>query len=76
MAEESTFDRVVSILREQDGLEDVELTPETTLADLGLDSLAIVEAAMALEDEFDVEFDVDSAPETIGDFVDMVDELA
>ena len=43
MAEESTFERVVKILQEQDGLEDVEFTNDTSLADLGLDSLAIVE---------------------------------
>ena len=75
MAEESTFDRVVKILQEQDGLEDVEFTPDTKLADLGLDSLAIVEATMACEDEFGIEFDVDEAPETVGDLVDMIDEL-
>ncbi len=75
MAEESTYDRVVKVLQEQDGLENVEFTPETTLADLGLDSLAVVEAIMACEDEFGVEFDPDSTPQTIGDFVDLVDEL-
>ena len=75
MAEESTYDRVVKVLQEQDGLENVEVTPETTLADLGLDSLAVVEAIMACEDEFGVEFDPDSTPQTIGDFVDLIDEL-
>lgn len=75
MAEESTFDRVVKILREQDGLEDVELTADTKLADLGLDSLAIVEGVMACEDEFGVEIDADEAPETVGDIVDIIDPL-
>lgn len=75
MAEESTFDRVVKILREQDGLEDAELTADTKLADLGLDSLAIVEGVMACEDEFGVEIDADEAPETVGDIVDIIDPL-
>lgn len=75
MAEESTFDRVVKILQEQDGLEDVELTADTKLADLGLDSLAIVEGVMACEDEFGVEIDADEAPETVGDIVDIIDPL-
>lgn len=75
MAEESTFERVVKILQEQDGLEDVEFTNDTSLADLGLDSLAIVEATMACEDEFGIEFDVDEAPETVGDLADMIDSL-
>ena len=47
-----TFERVVKVLKEQDGLEDVEFTPEMTLEEAGLDSLATVEAVMACEDEF------------------------
>ena len=72
---ESTFERVVKILKEQDGLEDVELTPETKLSEVGLDSLATVEAVMACEDEFDIEIDAESTPATVGEFVDMVDAL-
>ena len=75
MAEESTFDRIVKILQEQDGLEDVEITNDTKLSDLGLDSLSVVEAVMACEDEFGIEVDADAAPETVGDFVDMVEGL-
>ncbi len=75
MAEESTFDRVVKILREQDGLDDVELTCDTKLAEVGLDSLATVEAVMACEDEFGIEVDADASPSTVGEFVDMVDNL-
>ncbi|WP_154026309.1 acyl carrier protein [Olsenella uli] len=75
MAEESTFDRIVKILQEQDGLEDVEITNDTKLSDLGLDSLAVVEAVMACEDEFGIEVDADASPETVGDFVDMVEKL-
>ena len=75
MAEESTFDRIVKILQEQDGLEDVEIPNDTKLSDLGLDSLSVVEAVMACEDEFGIEVDADAAPETVGDFVDMVEAL-
>lgn len=75
MAEESTFDRIVKILQEQDGLEDVEITNDTKLSDLGLDSLSVVEAVMACEDEFGIEVDADAAPVTVGDFVDMVEAL-
>jgi acyl carrier protein len=75
MAEKSTFDRIVEILRDQDGLEGVDLTPETKLADAGLDSLATVEAVMACEDEFDIEIDAESNPQTVGEFVTLVDGL-
>ena len=76
MAEESTFDRIVKIVQEQDGLEDVEITTDTVLTELGLDSLAIAEAIMSCEDEFGIEFDGEEIPETFGDLVDMVDALA
>ncbi|MCH3943831.1 MAG: phosphopantetheine-binding protein [Atopobiaceae bacterium] len=72
---ESTFDRVCAILKEQDGLEDVELTRDTNLSEVGLDSLATVEAVMACEDEFGIEIDPESNPKTVGEFVDMVDKL-
>ena len=70
-----TFERVVKVLKEQDGLEDVEFTPEMTLEEAGLDSLATVEAVMACEDEFGIEIDAESNPETIGEFVSMVESL-
>lgn len=75
MADQTTFDRVCAIVREQAGLDDVELTAETKLAEVGLDSLATVEAVMACEDEFGIEIDAESNPETIGEFVAMVESL-
>ena len=69
-----TFERVVKVLKEQDGLEDVEFTPEMTLEEAGLDSLATVEAVMACEDEFGIEIDPVSNPKTVGEFVDLVDK--
>ena len=75
MADQSTFERVCAIVREQAGLDDTELTAETKLAEVGLDSLATVEAVMACEDEFGIEIDAESNPETIGEFVSMVESL-
>lgn len=76
MAEkQGTFDRVVEILKDREGLEGVELTSETKLADVGLDSLATVEAVMACEDEFGIEIEADATPQTVGEFVTIVDEL-
>lgn len=72
---ESTFERVCEIVREQGGLDDVELTEDTKLADVGLDSLATVEIVMACEDEFGIEIDSDANPTTIGEFVKIVDGL-
>jgi len=69
---ESTFDRVVAILKDQEGLDDVELKPETKLAEVGLDSMSTVEAVMACEDEFGIEIDPEANPQTIQEFVDLV----
>ena len=69
MADQSTFERICEILREG------ELTPETTLEEAGLDSLAVVEAVMTCETEFDIEIDPDAKPATIGEFAEIVDGL-
>ncbi len=75
MSDQSTFDRVCAIVREQGGLDDAELTAETKLSDVGLDSLAVVEIVMSCEDEFDIEIDPDANPATIGEFVAIIDGL-
>ncbi len=75
MSDQSTFERVCAIVREQGGLDDTELTNDTKLADVGLDSLAVVEIVMSCEDEFDVEIDPDASPATIGEFVAIIDGL-
>lgn len=71
---ESTFDHIVSIIREQDGIEG-EITPETTFEELGLDSLSVVEAVMECEQDYDIEIDAEANPKTVGEFVSMVDDL-
>lgn len=75
MAESTTFDRICDIIRENGGAGDVELTLDTKLADAGLDSLSTVEAVIACEDEFDIEIETDSNPETVGEFVELVESL-
>lgn len=75
MADASTFERVVKILQEEGGVDNADITPETKLSDLGLDSLAIVEGVMACEDEFGIEIDADEAPETVGDIVKIIEPL-
>lgn len=74
MAEESTFDRIVNILKDQEGLDNVDLKPDTKLSEVGLDSMSTVEAVMACEDEFGIEIDPEANPQTVQEFVDLVDE--
>lgn len=69
----NTFDRVTKILKDMDIAEGIELTPDTTFEDLGLDSLSVVEITMSCEDEFGIEIDTDSNPATLGEFVALID---
>ncbi len=75
MASNNTFERVCEIVRDRGGIEDVELTLDTKLADAGLDSLTVVEVVMGCEDEFGIEIDPEVTPATIGEFVEVVDSL-
>ena len=47
-------DRVIAIVAEQALLDPSDVTPESTLADLGIDSLGLVESIFAIEEEFDI----------------------
>ena len=47
-------DRVVKIIAEQAVLEPSDVTMESTLEDLGIDSLGLVESIFSIEEEFDI----------------------
>lgn len=73
---ESTFERIVQILRDRCELdESIEITMDTTFKDIDLDSLAVVEIALECEDEFGIQIDVEEPPKTLGAFVELVDSL-
>ncbi len=48
-------DRVRAIIAEQALLEPRDVSPEQTLEDLGIDSMGLVEAIFAIEEEFDIQ---------------------
>lgn len=50
----SVRDRILRIIAEQAMLEPADLKTEMTPADLGIDSLGLVESIFALEEEFDI----------------------
>lgn len=47
-------DKVIAIIAEQAVLDVTDVKPEATLADLGIDSLGLVEAIFAIEETFDI----------------------
>ena len=58
----STFDRVKKIVVDQLGVNEADVTIDSTfIDDLGADSLDIVELIMAFEEEFDIEIADDDA---------------
>jgi acyl carrier protein len=69
------FEKVKKIIVEQLGVEEDEVTMESSfIDDLGADSLDIVELIMALEEEFDIEIP-DSEAEKIASVGDAVDYI-
>lgn len=50
----STQDKVIEIIAEQAVLEPSDVTLDSTLDDLGIDSLGLVECIFAIEEEFDI----------------------
>jgi acyl carrier protein len=49
-----TFDAISSVLVDKFNVDPAKVDPETTLEQLGLDSLALMEFVFAVEDRFDV----------------------
>ncbi len=69
------FEKVKKIIVDQLGVEDEEVTMESSfIDDLGADSLDIVELIMALEEEFDIEIPDSEAEKiaTVGNAVDYI----
>ncbi|WP_084863877.1 acyl carrier protein [Salibaculum halophilum] len=47
-------DKVIAIIAEQAMLDPSDVTPQSTLEDLGIDSLGLVESIFAIEETFDI----------------------
>ncbi len=66
------FKIIVELLSEQFSVEPEEITMQTTLEELGADSLDVVELSMALEEEFDLEPFEESDMERFADLSDLI----
>lgn len=64
----SIQDRVIAIIAEQAVLEPSDVTLDSTLADLGIDSLGLVESIFAIEEEFDISVPFNANEPTKSDF--------
>ena len=68
MSEQSTKEKVIAIIAEQAVLEPSDVSPESTLDDLGIDSMGVVESIFAIEEEFDISIPFNANEPTESDF--------
>ncbi|MGH1465508.1 MAG: acyl carrier protein [Cognatishimia sp.] len=61
-------DKVIAIIAEQAVLEISDVTMESTLDDLGIDSLGLVESIFAIEEAFDITVPFNANEPTESDF--------
>lgn len=61
-------DRVIAIIAEQAVLEPADVRPESTLEELGIDSLGVVEAVFAIEEAFDISVPFNANNPETGEF--------
>jgi acyl carrier protein len=60
--------QVIAIIAEQALLTPADVSPDQTLADLGIDSLGLVESIFAIEEAFDISVPFNANAPTEGDF--------
>lgn len=73
---ETTLDKIQEIVSEQLGVEQSKVVPSASFtAELGADSLDVVELVMAFEEAFEIEIDDESAGkiQTVQDAIDYID---
>lgn len=76
-APESTEERVVSIVEDATGISREEISPKSSLdEDLSVDSLTLVDIAVRLEEEFNVEIEDEAINKiaTVGQLVKLVEK--
>ena len=74
MERNEILEKVKAAICETLGNDDLTITEETTLKDLGADSFELLELVTSMEDEFDLTFD-DEALESIATIRDAVDAI-
>ena len=71
---------IIALIASSGEIEPGEITRDTELAELEIDSLVLTEVVMDIEDQHDIEIDLNTAEaweslKTVGDIIDMVKEL-
>ena len=69
----STFEKAAAILSENKGIALNTIKPDSTFADLGLDSLDTMDLLMIFEEKFGVTLEFNAEIKTVGDLVKFID---
>ena len=69
----STFEQVAQMLADYKSIDVATITPDTTFASIGVDSLDMAELAMNMEDEMGVTLEVNENMKTVGSIVEAIE---
>lgn len=71
----SNLEKLATIISDQLDINDVTINEDTTLEDLGADSLALVELVMSVEEEFEIQIEDEDMEKfkTVGDVLDYIE---
>jgi len=67
------LEKITEMLRDYKGEPDLEVTEQSTFAELELDSLDTVELVMNLEEEFSVTIEMSENIQTVGDLIKVIE---
>jgi acyl carrier protein len=70
------LERIVATLKDYTGKNDMNITEDTSFEDLEMDSLDIVELAMKIEDEFNVNIEMSENIKTVGDLLHIIEKAS
>lgn len=72
---DTVYPRLVSLVATSFGIPEDQITPDTTFEDLEFDSLALVELAVSVQQEFGVEIEEDAldAKDTLARAAELID---
>ena len=75
MTNEMILEKLTAIIAEKIDTDPAEIKAETTVEELGIDSLDITDIAMSVEDTFGIEIEVNESLAAVGDLVGAVAAL-
>lgn len=70
------LERIVATLKEYTGKTELTITEDTSFEELEMDSLDIVELAMKIEDEFNVNIEMSENIKTVGDLMHIIEKAS